>query len=139
MLGERDQVNSVLSWATVPSKNIEQTLALGLLVLNKYNRSGNKFGNSPTADQIAKCAEFTPEELAVFTTQAALMLRQFAVDLALPVERRPSLADWWRDVWKGVVSIIVYSLCLLGFAGLWHVFGFDFVHALKWWAGNTGG
>ncbi len=128
MAGERNQVDSVLYHAADPYKNLEQTIALGLLVLRKYDRADEQFGSSAIPAQLATCANFTQNELEEFTSQSAQILTQFAVNFAVPEPERPG----WRAAWGiplviGFLSAFLYSIFLIVIAVIAKLGGHDLI------------
>ena len=132
MAGERDQVDSVLYHAADPYKNLEQTLALGLLVLRKYDRSDERHGSHPTPSELASCASFTQSELDEFTSQAAQIMTQFAVSFAMPEPDAPTRwTVWGIPIVAGLVTAFLYSLFLIVVAVLARLGGHDLLDILR--------
>ena len=132
MAGERDQVDSVLYYAANPYKNLEQTLALGLLVLRKHDRSDERYGGHPTPAELSSCASFTQVELDEFTSQAAQIMTQFAVSFATPEPDAPTRwAIWGIPIVTGLVAAFLYSLFLVIIAVLAKLGGHDLIDILR--------
>lgn len=132
MAGERNQVDSVLYHAADPYKNLEQTIALGLLVLRKYDRADEQFGPSATPAQLATCANFTQNELEEFTSQSAQILTQFAVSFAVPeAEESGWWAVWGVPIIVGLISAFLYSILLIVIAIIAKLGGHDLIDILR--------
>ncbi len=140
MLGERDQVATIVKESTLPYANLLETLALGLLVLSKHDYAESKHGVNYSNSQLANSDAFTSAELAKFREEAGNMLMQFAVLLAIPEPEpveKPTLLErvkeWLWGFGQGYAAAIAWSLTLLGIAILVRYGGGDLIDIFAKW------
>ncbi len=106
---ERDYVERVAGTGSNSHRILEETLALGFLVLDKWNRAATAHGANPTVQQVADRDRFTDRHFKQFKAVASRSLVEFAASLPR-VGAEPS---WWYGVGQGVVvAAFVYSLGL---------------------------
>lgn len=142
MPGEREQVADTVEQSTLPYANIVQTLALGLLVLSKHDRAEARHGASFSNTQLANFDRFTDGELNRFQEQAAIMLNQYGVLLAIPRGDPPttweSIKDWLWGFGQAYIGAILWSLSLLIVAVLVRYGGGDLIDIFAKWVKPTG-
>ena len=139
MLGEREQIDQVVRNSTLPATNLQQVVALSLLVLAKHVRAESKHGENYTNTQLAAVDTFTPGEVEKFREQAGVMLGQYAVNLAVPRTTEPAGARGWAAVrewfWgfgQGYASAFAWSATLILAAVLASIYaGHELVEILR--------
>jgi len=127
--GERDQIDEVIQNSTLPYNNLQQTLALGLLVLAKHDRAEYEFGQGYTDPQLAAQDGFTSAEMGKIREQAGIMLAQFAAYLSTPDGR--GWQGWWPPIVQGLISAFIYSLFLIAIAIMAKLGGHDLIDILR--------
>lgn len=106
MPGERDCVKQVARDSHERQLALAETLALGLLVLRKWDRATLGLGNpAPTAAEVSAFDQFTHGELSEFRGRAKSMLDEHAALHGPPV-------GWWTGFWQGYASSLAYALTL---------------------------
>ena len=138
LLGERDQVATIVEESNLPYENLLHTLALGLLVLSKHDHAEERHGPGFSNAQLATADSFTSSDLARFREIANTMLAQFAVNFAAPPPVQPSLLDrvreWFWGFGQGYVAALAWSLTLLLVALLVRYSGGDLIDIFARWA-----
>lgn len=126
--GEKKCIERILSFKENPSEQIrqlEETLALGLLVAVKWDRAKKKKpqGVTPDARSLANADVFMDSELAAFRESARISLEQHVARVALDrlvsdasgriVEQAAASKTWWGGVCQNVFASFVWSAALL--------------------------
>jgi len=128
--GEREQIAEVIQNSTLPYNNLQQTLALGLLVLAKHDRADDHCGSGYTDEELAHMDRFTAAEMDRFREQAGIMLSQFSSYLSLP-HNEDSGKEWVRPIAQGFISAFLYSIFLIVIAILARLGGHDLIDILR--------
>ncbi len=81
MPGERDAVETAVNSDT-DREVVQSTLALGLMVISKWDRADTKYGSTPGPQQAAEFDSFTHPEMREFGRRAGAMLREHAAIVA---------------------------------------------------------
>ena len=140
MLGERDQVATIVYESTLPYENLLQTLTLGILVLSKHDYAEEKHGESFSDAQLAECDRFTSAALARFQEQANQMLVQFVVSVSASTEEvaRPKslvslVRDWLWGFGQAYAGAVAWSITLVGIALMTRYWGGDLIDIFRSW------
>ena len=130
MPGERDQVAEVIENSALPYNNLQQTLALGLLVMAKHDRADDQAGPGYTDGQLADMDRFTRGEMDRFREQASIMLTQFSSYLTLG-DVAALRAGWLVPIAQGLISAFLYSVFLILIAILARLGGHDLIDIMR--------
>ncbi len=131
MPGERDCVVQVARDSHERPLALAETLALGLLVLRKWDRATLSLGNpAPTIIEVAAFDQFTSRELSEFRARARSMLDEHAALHRPPV-------GWWTGFWQGYASSLAYALTLALAAILIKLNGSDALTLLRMLFGGS--
>lgn len=106
MAAEFDCVTQVARASHERQLVLLESLALGLLVLRKWDRASLSLGKpAPTAAEAVAFDHFTNAELSEFRGKAKALLDEYAILRRSPV-------GWWSGFWQGYTSSIAYALTL---------------------------
>jgi hypothetical protein len=131
--GEKHCIENILRLQKSPGSEIrqlEETLALGLLVTVKWDRAKGEKPDGVTPDAVALAAKdtFTAGELKAFRESARVTLEQHVARVALEkvvidAARRiaadaASRKQWWGGVWQNVFASFVWAFMVLGIGAI---------------------
>jgi hypothetical protein len=107
MPSESDQVKRVIAALPHRTLQIQEHLALALMVMGKWDRTYAQYGAVPTPVQAAASDNFTNKELSDYREAAARMTSEFAACVSQPKE------GWLIPVLQGVLASFFYSILLI--------------------------
>ena len=128
---ERDFVDDVFAAAADRITFLRQTLALGLMVVDKWDRTDNDKNNLRATPELISIIHFTDREAAGFISEADLLMRDYVSGIAIASAPLKSRSEWWWEVWQGVVAAFCYSLLLILLAIVVRLGGHDLIDILR--------
>ena len=132
---ERDCVRHLVNVRSDGLLALQETLALGLMVVRKWDRA-TVSGIEPNAEDAIRHDNFTLDELHEFRSYASRLLLEYAAALPSPACSVPR-PSWWRGVAQSLTAAFLYSfvLVVIGFAV--KLFGSDLLTVLRFLIGSN--
>jgi hypothetical protein len=106
MPSEYDQIKRLFAATPNTILELQEHLALAMLVAAKWDKATNQHEN-PSHDDVAACDRFTEKEMAEHREAAARLIRSYTATIALPPE------SWARPILQGMASSFCYTLFLI--------------------------
>ena len=129
MPGEKDQAERLITASRRPDSSLVEALALGLLVLSKWDRifhQEKQSGQPPTADEILKHADsFTTREVGNFRQIATKQIEEYVSRHSAPSVR------WITGFGQAYWGAVAYSVTLAVLYVLAQFFGSDIVNIFQ--------
>ena len=130
MAGERDLCDLATKCRRDRLQVVEESLALGLLVVKKWDRIYSwHIESEPASVQLKVADSFTDDEIADFRETARRMLREYVAEYINIKLSRPE--SWWRGFGQGVAAALAYSLGIVAIALIIKVLGSDLETVFK--------
>ena len=130
MGGERDLCDLATRCRHDRLRVVEESLALGLLEVKKWDRIYSwRIESEPASVQLKVADSFTEDEIADFRETARRMLREYVAEyINIRLERSEC---WWRGFGQGVPAAFAYSLGIVLIAIIIKILGSDVATVFK--------
>jgi hypothetical protein len=125
MPSERDQFDRLIAELPHRTLQLQEHVALALMVTSKWDKAYAKYGADPSPAQVAECDTFTEREVLEHRDSAARMMRDYAAAVAQPA------VGWAVPIGQGVLAGFIYSLLLILVAFILHFSGVDILGVLE--------
>lgn len=128
---EREFVEAYVLASDDRTTLLRQAAAIGLLVVSKWDRADAAHNGEVSLTDAAPYGNCTDREASGFTSEANALIRDYVSGMAIASTPPKTRAEWWWEVWQGVVAAFCYSLLLILLAVVVRLGGHDLIDILR--------